>query len=87
MHGGRGPGFYALAAFFAVFVLVFFVYYFMSIGFAVENLMSQAADDPDNRKRQWWMIAAIVTYGIGAVWALSTLLHHWRSATGTSAEQ
>lgn len=67
--------------FFAVFILVFFVYYFMSIGFAVQDLLVTVAEDAT---RLWWLIAAVVTYGVGAIWALSTLLHHWRSATGTS---
>ncbi|MCP4591447.1 MAG: hypothetical protein GY842_11940 [bacterium] len=70
--------------FFAVFVLVFFVYYFMAIGSAVRSLMAETAEDAS---RQMWMIAAVVTYSIGGIWALSTLLHHWRSATGTSAEE
>ncbi|MCK4658590.1 MAG: hypothetical protein KAV82_03625 [Phycisphaerae bacterium] len=67
--------------FFAVFILVFFVYYFMSIGYAVQVLWSDEALEPGHI---WWTIAAIVTYGIGGIWALSTLLHHWKSVTGTS---
>jgi len=70
--------------FFAVFVLVFFVYYFMSIGFAVRTLWLAGAEEPS---RMWWSIAAGVTYVIGLFWTLSTLLHHWRSATGTSFEE
>jgi hypothetical protein len=70
--------------FFAVFVLVFFVYYFVSIGFALEGLWSEMALDA---RHQWWLFAAGVTYVIGLVWTLSTLLHHWKSATGTSAEE
>jgi hypothetical protein len=67
--------------FFAVFTIVFFVYYFMTIGMAVQHLWSESQGEP---ALQWWTIAALVTYGIGAVWAVSSLLHHWRSCTGTS---
>ncbi|MFH0980393.1 MAG: hypothetical protein V2A79_02510 [Planctomycetota bacterium] len=72
--------------FFAVFVLVFFVYYFMSIGFAVQALWSEDVGATD-WTRMIGTIAALVTYGIGAVWALSTLFHHWKSATRTSAPE
>ncbi|NOX59076.1 MAG: hypothetical protein GXP29_09495 [Planctomycetes bacterium] len=69
--------------FFACFVIVFFVYYFMTIGVAMQTLwgkMAQSASD------QYWVYGAMATYAIGAVWAVMTLLHHWRSATGTSDE-
>jgi len=67
--------------FFACFILVFFLYYFMSIGNAIERLMT---DVERTDAHSVWLIGASVTYGIGAVWALSTLIHHWRSCVGTS---
>ena len=68
--------------FVAVFVLVFFVYYFMSIGFAIQTLQSDQGGDPLPLA---WTIAAGVTYVVGLIWTLSTLLQHWKSATGTTA--
>lgn len=67
--------------FVACFILVFFVYYFMAVGRALQTLMPDLERDEAGAK--WWLIGASVTYGIGAVWALSTLLHHWRSCTTT----
>lgn len=67
--------------FFACFILVFFLYYFMAIGNAMQTLLSDMARDD---RAKIWVIGAGVTYGIGAVWGLSTLIHHWRSCVGTS---
>ncbi len=67
--------------FVACFIIVFFVYYFMSIGFAMQTLWG---DMEHTRAAGYWLIGAIVTYAIGAVWALSTLLQHWRAATRTT---
>lgn len=67
----------------ACFTLVFFLYYFMSIGNAMQTLLP----DVEHTEAGWyWLIGASVTYGIGAVWALSTLFHHWRSCTGTGGK-
>jgi hypothetical protein len=65
----------------ACFVIVFFVYYATTIGVAIRDLWSDMTSDPAGL---WWMYAVPITYLIGAIWALSTLLHHWRSATRTS---
>jgi uncharacterized membrane protein len=70
--------------FVACFIIVFFVYYFMTIGVAMQKLW---ADMQESVSGRYWMIGAMVTYTIGAIWALSTLLHHWRSATRTSDEK
>lgn len=66
---------------FACFTLVFFLYYFMAIGNAIERLMSDTAHTESN---PYWLVGASVTYLIGAIWALSTLFLHWRSCVGTS---
>jgi hypothetical protein len=48
--------------FFACFILVFFLYYFMAIGNALQTLYSgPVADDRD----KLWLYGAVVTYGIG----------------------
>jgi hypothetical protein len=31
----------------------------------------------------WKMIAGLVTYAIGAIWMVTTMLQHWRSCTTT----
>ncbi len=66
--------------FFACFVLVFFIYYFMAIGNAMQHLADDNIGPLGNRS---WVIGISVSYGIGALWALATLLHHWRSCTRT----
>jgi len=68
---------------FAVFTLVFFAYYFMSIGFAIQTLWSEVGRDS---AFVGWLIGAAVTYAIGGVWGVFTLLHHWRTVTTTRGE-
>ncbi|MBN1514553.1 MAG: hypothetical protein JXB13_21230 [Phycisphaerae bacterium] len=70
---------------FAVFVLVFFVYYFMAIGFAVDMLWREA-EGGTSRSHQVWLLFSAVTYAIGGIWAVSVLFHHWRSVTTTDDE-
>jgi hypothetical protein len=70
--------------FFACFILVFFLYYFMAIGNAMQILLPAIERSEGEAV---WLIGAAVTYGIGAVWALSTLIHHWRSCVGTSEDK
>ena len=70
--------------FFACFTLVFFLYYFMSVGNAIQPLLTEMER---STSAYWWLIGAAVTYTIGAIWALSTLLHHWRSCTGTADKE
>lgn len=67
--------------FFAGFIIVFFVYYFMTIGLALQGLWVEK--DRDSVAMSW-LIGAIATYAIGAIWALATLIQHWRSCVGTS---
>jgi len=66
---------------FAVFMLVFFAYYFMSIGFAIEQLWSI---DRQALVITVWTVAAVVTYAVGGIWAIVTFLHHWRTVTTTT---
>jgi len=71
--------------FFACFMLVFFLYYFMSVGLALQSLMPSTQHEASTTAN-YWLIGASVTYAIGAIWALSTLLQHWRSCTTTGPE-
>lgn len=70
--------------FFACFIIVFFVYYFMTIGVAMQTLWGDVEQMVSGK---YWLYGAMVSYAIGAVWAVTTLLHHWRAATGTSELQ
>lgn len=67
--------------FFACFIIVFFVYYFMTIGMVLQSLRVEGDRGPIG---QAWFYGASVTYAIGAVWMVSTLVHHWKSCVGTS---
>lgn len=65
---------------FACFTLVFFLYYFMAVGLALQTLVPSEPSDTN----RYWLIGASTTYAIGAIWALFTLLAHWRSCTTTT---
>ena len=70
--------------FLAIFTLVFFTFFFMAIGLAIRTLWSEYEREP---QIIGWVIAAVATYAIFGVWAVSTLLHHWRTCTQTSDQQ
>jgi len=69
--------------FIACFVVIFFIYYAMTIALAMQRLLKDAAQDPSGQ-HMYWLIAAGATYVIGALWAISTLVHHWRSTVSTA---
>ncbi|MCK6457484.1 MAG: hypothetical protein L6Q92_13270 [Phycisphaerae bacterium] len=62
------------------FMVVFFVFYFISVGVAIDHLWTV---DAQFAPAQWRGILGGVTYGIGAVWMVITTLHHWKSYTTT----
>jgi len=68
--------------FVACFVVIFFIYYVMTIAMAIQRLLSEEARDPSGQFT-YWLGAAGITYAIGAIWAVSTLVHHWRSTVST----
>ena len=69
--------------FFACFIVIFFVFYCTTIGMAIQRIMLIIATDPSGQG--WvWLYGASATYTLGAIWAVSTLVHHWRSSIGTS---
>jgi uncharacterized membrane protein len=69
----------------ACFVMIFFVYYVAAIGMAMQKLMDDAATDPSGQYHVW-MYGSVAVYAVGAIWALSTLVHHWKSSVSTTAE-
>lgn len=69
----------------ACFILIFFAYYFLAIGIAISRLLSDAADDPSGMYN-YLLYGGIVAYSVASLWAVSTMLHHWRSSLSTSAK-
>ena len=72
--------------YFACFIIIFFVYYFASIGMAMHRFLGHGANDQFGQYG-YLTIGAAVTYGIGGIWVLSILVHHWRSSVSTSEEE
>ncbi|MCB9850615.1 MAG: hypothetical protein H6817_07910 [Phycisphaerales bacterium] len=68
--------------FFAAFIIIFFLFYFLAVGMAMQQLWGQAGGDLSGQY-WYWLYGAIATYAIGAIWAISTLVHHWRSSVST----
>jgi len=69
--------------FVACFVVIFFIYYVMTIAMAVQRLLEDAHSDPSGQF-WYWLWGAAATYAIGAIWALATLIHHWRATVSTT---
>ncbi len=69
----------------ACFVIVFFTYYFMTIGVAIRIILAKEATDMTGGNFYWyWFYGAIAAYAIGAIWAVFTLAHHWKATVSTS---
>lgn len=69
----------------ACFLLVFFLYYFIMVGIVVKLILDKQAADMSVTSIYWyWFYGAIITYAIGAIWAIATLLHHWKTTVSTS---
>jgi hypothetical protein len=69
----------------ACFLIVFFLYYFMTVGVVINLILNKEAKDMSGGATYWyWFFAALVTYLIGAIWAIVTLLHHWRATISTA---
>lgn len=66
---------------FACFLLTFIVFYFASVGMAIETLMSSGDDMLPSSLRAG---LGGVVYGIGALWMVITVMSHWRSSTATT---
>ena len=67
-------------------LVLFFLFYFLLIGLALNRLFASALRDP---AISGWMVfwGAAVVYGIATLFALATLLHHWRTSVSTMPEQ
>jgi hypothetical protein len=69
----------------ACFIVIFFIYYAVTISIAVQRLLRDAAADPSGQNL-YWLAGAGITYALGAAWAVSTLVHHWKASVGTTAD-
>ena len=71
----------------ACFLIVFFLYYFMTVGVVINLILRKEATDMSGGGTYWyWFYGALVTYAIGAVWALVTLLIHWKATVSTASD-
>lgn len=62
-------------------LVLFFLFYFLLIGLALNRLMQMAQEDP----RDWWFVyGASVVYGIATLFGIGTLFSHWRSSVSTT---
>ena len=68
----------------ACFIIIFFLYYFLALGFASYRLWLQALEDPSGNYF-YFLYGAIACYTIATIWAIATLLMHWRESTSTAA--
>jgi hypothetical protein len=69
----------------ACFLVVFFLYYFMTVAVVSNLILDKDEGDMTGRRIYlYWFGAALVTYLIGAMWAIVTLLQHWRSTVSTA---
>jgi hypothetical protein len=69
----------------ACFIIIFFVYYVTTIGLAMQRLVEDAASDPSGQYRVW-MYGSAAVYAVSAIWAISTLVHHWKSSVSTTGD-
>ena len=60
------------------FIVLFFLYYFMAIAFAMQRLIDDATVRVSG-SGWYWVAAAGSVYTILTLWGISTLLRHWRS--------
>jgi len=68
----------------ACFIVILFVYYFMIVGTTMNQLFGDARYDPSGTTT-YWIFGVGLIYLIGAIWAVSTLLRHWKTALTTTA--
>lgn len=67
------------------FVVLFFLYYFLTIAFSLYRLTVAAFDSTTSA--DWALVyGAAVTYAIATIWGLSTLFRHWRSTISPPKE-
>lgn len=72
----------------ACFLIVFFLYYFMTVGLVIKMILDKERTDMSGSQLYWyWFYGALFTYAVGAIWAIATLLTHWRATVSTVPRQ
>ncbi|MCB9849991.1 MAG: hypothetical protein H6817_04730 [Phycisphaerales bacterium] len=71
----------------ACFLIVFFLYYFLMVGIVIKLILDKERTDMTGGPTYWyWFYSALVTYAIGAIWAIATLFNHWKTTVSTSPQ-
>ena len=65
------------------FIVVFFLYYFLSIATALYKLWEDVNADPSGHAT-YWLYGALVAYAIGAIWGVVNLFSHFRQSVSTA---
>ena len=68
------------------FVVMFFLYYFLLIAYALNQLATEAVRDSHGWESWSVFFGAVAVYGIATIWGIATLFQHWRSAWSTKNE-
>ncbi len=63
------------------FMIVFFVFYFLSVAIALNSSLWSSLSIAG--KQDYGLYAGGITYAIGAIWMIVTLVHHWHYCTTT----
>ena len=67
------------------FVLLFFLYYFVSLVLVMHRLVTAAIFGES--QQDWWWVGCVGTiYFVVTIWGGSTLIHHWRSLISVRRE-
>lgn len=67
----------------ACLIVIMFAYYFVTVGIAVQRFWADARFDPSGVST-YWLTGTGIAYLIGAVWTVSVLVRHWKSAMSTT---
>lgn len=66
------------------FVVILFLYYFLTIAITMDRYIGEVRYDTSNLTR-YWLVSLAFMYVVGAIWAFATLVRHWKTAVSTSA--
>jgi len=68
--------------FVACMIVILFIYYCLTIGIAMRGFFNDITGDP-SMVTWYWLIGMGTIYSVGALWALSILLHHWKTSVSS----
>lgn len=70
--------------FFACFLVIFFLYYFLSLAVAL-NMMSESAAADASGIRTYVLYGASGAYAIATIWVAYVVAHFWKSSVSTNS--